>query len=134
VTHLVAQCLWGAQDQRRWLSTQFGVRVGRVKEIDSPLPLFLTFSARLCRNRGDQLLHAGALAPRARDIPAVVFAQAKIQHRLLATIHAFVFVRRHFILLCMLLFFFGGEGRLISYCAHAASTYNGLSKLARTCT
>jgi hypothetical protein len=36
----------------------------------------LTFPARLCRDRGDQLLHAGALAPWARDVTAVVFAQA----------------------------------------------------------
>src|SRR4026207_193668 len=61
----------------------------------SSRPPSLAFSARLCRDGGDQLLHAGALARWTRDLAAVVFAHAEIQLRLLAAIQAFIFIVWH---------------------------------------
>ena len=55
----------------------------------------LAFTAGLCRDRGHQLLYAGALACWADDFTAVVFAQTKIQLRFFATIQTFVLIRRH---------------------------------------
>jgi hypothetical protein len=59
----------------------------------------LTFSARLCGDRGHQLLHARALARRTRDLSAVVLRDGEVELRLLAAIQTLIFISRHLILL-----------------------------------
>ena len=77
------------------------------------------FPARLGRNRRYQLLHASALAGGALDAATIVFADAEIQLRLLATIQAFIFVRRHLMTSCL-------EGEKVFY---ASALFHSKSRL-----